>query len=255
MFSDYPMSDQAIEYDEKFVSFMDILGFRSFVNQPKADSVKIIQALNQDIEHALCAVTEDKYLDDSLSVKLFSDCFCISSNDLFVILKEISFIQSFLALNGIFISGALSRGLHYENHNIIFSKGLVDAYELSKKAKYPRVIVSNELLTEYGQTIEKGCILKSPDNICFVHYLNQFPYYEDIPDEDVLLESHKESIVYQVNNNINIPNVLEKYKWAAEYHNHYVHASYNQPDWEEDYYLEILQRLLVPMTIFPGFAD
>ena len=248
------MSSQP-KYEEKFVSFMDILGFRSLINQPKIDSIKTIQTLNQNIDHALSAIAEDKYLDDSLSVKLFSDCFCVSSNDFFIILKEVSYIQTLLALNGIFVSGAISRGLHYENHNIIFSKGLVDAYDFSTKAKYPRVVVSNELIKTYQNTIEKGCIIKSPDHIYFVHYLNQFPYYEDIPDEDVLLESHKDSIIQQVKNNINISSAVEKYKWTAEYHNYYVYASYNSDDWEKDYYLQILERLLVPMSIFPGFEE
>jgi hypothetical protein len=250
------MSSQAdIAYEEKFVAYLDILGFSSLISQNKANSIKTIHSLNQDINHALWAISEDKYLDDDLSIKLFSDCFCISSNDFFVILKEVSYIQNFLSLNDIFVRGAISKGLHYENNNIIFSRGLVEAYELAKKAIHPRVIISGQLLKTYENTIEKGCIIKSPDGIAFVHYLNQFPYYEDFPDEDVFLEAHKDSIILQVRNNINIPSVLEKYKWTAEYHNFYVHRTYKQDDWEEDYYLKMLDRLLVPMSIFPGFEE
>jgi len=244
-----------IEYEEKFVAFIDILGFGSLINQNKEDSIKVIQSLNEDINHVLWAISEDKYLDESLSIKLFSDCFCLSSSDIFLILKEVSYLQNFLSLNGIFVRGAISKGLHFENNNIIFSRGLIEAHELEKVAKYPRVILSTQLIDAYENSIERGCVLKSGDNVPFVHYLNQFPYYEDFPDEDIFLEAHKDSIVQQVKKNINMPKVLEKYRWTAEYHNYYVHASYNQNDWEEDYYLEILDRLIVPMTIFPGFEE
>lgn len=48
---------------------------------------------------------------------------------------------------GIFTRGAITIGLYYSDENIIFSGGLVEAYNLeSKVAKYPRIIVSDKLI-------------------------------------------------------------------------------------------------------------
>lgn len=244
-----------IEYEERLVAFLDILGFKSLINQNKADSIETIKVVNKEIQYTLKIISEENNTDDDISLKLFSDCFCVSSNDILIILKKLSYIQFYLSMKGIFLRGALSKGLHYENENIIFSKGLINAYELEQTARYPRIIVSKSLLKEYEKIIIEGCILTAPDDIPFIHYLNQKPYYEDVPIENELLEDHKKSIIQQVEKNVTIPNIIEKYRWAAEYHNYTVESLMNPEDLEEDYYKDTMAELLVPMNIFPGFSE
>ena len=55
--------------------------------------------------------------------------------------------QSIMMTKGFFTRGGVSMGSYYADNNIIFSKGLVNAYLLeSKKANYPRVLVDNLII-------------------------------------------------------------------------------------------------------------
>jgi len=48
---------------------------------------------------------------------------------------------------GFFLRGGISTGSYFADDNMIFSKGLVNAYQLeSKKAIYPRVIIDKNIV-------------------------------------------------------------------------------------------------------------
>lgn len=65
------------------------------------------------------------------------------------------FIQGQLLQHGVLVRGGVAMGGHYESHNVMFSQGLLRSYLLeSKLARWPRVIVSEEVVTEasdYGE--------------------------------------------------------------------------------------------------------
>ncbi|NTU74447.1 hypothetical protein HGB07_10060 [Candidatus Roizmanbacteria bacterium] len=176
---------------------------------------------------------------------------------------ELAFIQFIMARDGIFLRGALSRGNHFENDRMIFSKGLVTAYHLETKAIYPRIIIDSALIDSimndnnfyapfYVQERTRNFVIQSPDRYYSVDYLNSL--YQKGLDEIEALERHKDSIEAAAKHNLLDSRITDKYRWLAEYHNCKVAEFVCPDDYEEPYLSEILESTTINITeIFPNF--
>jgi len=73
------------------------------------------------------------------------------------IIQYIQYLAIYFMREGLYVRGCVTRGWCYHKGNIVFGKGLIEAIEIeSHKAKYPRIILTDDLV---------GCIteLKEPE--------------------------------------------------------------------------------------------
>ena len=254
------MPESEIGYTDKLVAFLDILGFRALVLQNHDRAEAVIRKLDDAIKHTLECLTLEGG-PDWFSVKLFSDCFCISCGyrDLTLLLTEMSFLQWNLSGGGIFIRGGLSSGRHYENERIIFSEGLIRAYELQRSDPYPRILIDPVLVeqmrcepSDFYRDQLLGFVLRGHDGVYFLDYLH-CPVYEESGVLDESLEGHKDAILEQVALNRDRPDVVSKYRWLAEYHNFKFSEYYDEEDWVEGHFEALRDRILIPSVTFPSF--
>jgi len=218
------------DYRDKLVAFLDILGFHRLISQDKVSALASINMIDGHLKHIL-TVLHDPHGKD-FSTRLFSDCMCIScdysTENLFYILFELAFIQYYLSREGVFLRGALSRGLHFENSRMIFSKGLVNAYHLENSATYPRVIIDAALvdcikedkdsyIPIYESERSIDYVIQSPDRLYSVDYL--YLIHQDGLDSIEELERHKQSIETTVDRNSEDSGIINKCRWLADYHN------------------------------------
>ncbi len=155
--------DEIVETEPRIICFMDILGFSELINKYDGDVTStILQDIQESFASAKTDLLENKtqqYNDAvrHLKYQTFSDNICISipyfdnENDFIanfnLLINFVRRIQSILMTKGFFTRGGVSMGSYYSDNNIIFSKGLVNAYHLeSKKAIYPRVIIDNLII-------------------------------------------------------------------------------------------------------------
>lgn len=251
------------DFSDRLVAFIDILGFTKLIQQDKTSCLRSINLINGILSHVLNVLKEDR--GTVLSTKLFSDCICVSckntKENLFSILYELAFIQFYFSTEGIFLRGALSSGNHFENKRMIFSQGLVKAYEMEQSAIYPRIIVNKELINQiqtdynsyfpiYVEFKKTELIIKSPDGHFFIDYLNLL-HEEGMEHEDVLL-THKKSILKNIHQNIDDFHILEKFRWLVEYHNFKCNEVFNPSDYED--YAEIIKGISIDSrSTFPQF--
>ncbi len=152
---------ELVETEPRIVCFMDILGFSELIETYDTD---LTSTLLQDIQESF-ALTK-KYLLDSFhnttqvrqpNYQTFSDNICISIPyydseldflaNLNLLITYVRGFQSAMMTKGFFTRGGISTGSYYSDGNIIFSKGLVNAYRLeSSKAIYPRVIIDQNII-------------------------------------------------------------------------------------------------------------
>jgi len=249
-----------IQYANKIVAFLDILGFRQKVSQNTSMATKIIKQIDDAISHSVEMIKMEG--PSSVSIKLFSDCFCISCDpsELDLLIRELSFLQLSLSGNNIFIKGGLSQGHHFENENIIFSKGLVNAYELQIEDRFPRIKIDKsvsermrrETSPHYGDVLVEYLIM-APDGICFLDYLQVLEWEGLNAAKDDLFRDHKKAITEEVKINKGNYKVIEKYKWLAEYHNTKFYQFYDINDYDEEYQKEVLNEMSISSGIFPSF--
>jgi hypothetical protein len=254
-------SQDNFSYKDRIVGFLDILGFKETVLRRGEDVPEVIQFIDKNLNRVLDGMRANA--GDWYSAKLFSDCICIScensTGNLYNMLNELSYFQLSLAIEGIFIRGALTFGPHYENERIIFSEALINAYELEKVAIYPRIIVSQSILDliesmpENDRKGSKSFLMNSPDGVCCLDYFQHLYVIWEEHGIDVIdfLTDHRDSIVRQVERYKHNARVLEKYKWVAEYHNFKVPHFYNPEDYPEE--RELISEMMVPITIFPSY--
>lgn len=162
-------------YEKCIVAFLDILGFKQIIDHAEFENILgIFQTIITDSEAEMAlhhAVDEtDEGLDEetkayngalrryneSLNVAqihVMSDSIVVSTPDsypesLAVVVDICNVIQQKLfGMNSpALLRGAVAIGDFFSNGNILFGKGLVDAYLAQERyAVYPRVILSNEL--------------------------------------------------------------------------------------------------------------
>lgn len=255
-------SQEDFSYKDRLVSFLDILGFKETVLGRGEDVPEVIQFIDKNLTRVLDGMRASA--GDWYSAKLFSDCICIScensTDNLYNMLNELSYFQLSLAIEGIFIRGAVTFGPHFENERIIFSEALINAYELEKVANYPRIIVSQSVLDliesmpENSKKASKLFLMNSPDGVCCLDYFQHLYGIWEEHGVDVIdfLIDHRNSIVRQVERYKHNARVLQKYRWVAEYHNFKIPHFYNPEDYPGE--RELISEMMVLMTIFPSYS-
>ncbi|MCF8465716.1 MAG: hypothetical protein K9G41_12790 [Flavobacteriales bacterium] len=155
--------DEIVETEPRIICFMDILGFSELINEYDTDITStVLQDIQESFALAKTQLLENKNLGNKealrhMKYQTFSDNICISipyfdnEHDFLTNFNLLSvYVRGFQLImmsKAIFMRGGISTGSYYADNNIIFSKGLVNAYHLeSKKAIYPRVIIDNSIM-------------------------------------------------------------------------------------------------------------
>lgn len=149
------------------------------------------------------------------------------------VLGSVAKYQMELTLGGRFSRGGITRGEIYADYSFITGAALVRAVEIEKKARYPRIVVDQscvDILEEPSPmpTLSAGAIecrrlLLRDDDKVIVNYLETlqtpgFPNWR-IP---FVLENHRDYATQGIEHNRGDDDLLAKYRWVAEYHDHFV---------------------------------
>ncbi|NIA21303.1 MAG: hypothetical protein GWP05_04900 [Anaerolineaceae bacterium] len=252
----------SLPYEPRIVAFLDILGFRSFVSQGYLDAVAKMKAMDDALEHTLRFLREEER-EEWVSIRTFSDCMCLSAAEEYLptFIDAVATLQYDLAIRGIFVRGGISAGYHCETSRMIFSQGLVLAYELQVHDPYPRVLVASEVVQKMlSLSLSRGvcCVGVSVDlaeyllidstSACFLDYLRAFAITE-CSEFDEFLTDHAESIANQLIEHKNEQHVLDKFVWLAAYHNFRFEEAFDPDDWYPDYFDKLKENSTVPLSI------
>jgi len=147
-----------MNYEDRIVAFIDILGFKEYVSQSldalgaecNDKTIKILAALEG--LHDVLDVDEQQKTTLSPTVTQFSDSVILSfpvnqESGVFDALLYILWAQMSLVMHGFLSRGGVSRGLCLHTPKILFGPAINSAYELeSKVAIYPRVILGEGIV-------------------------------------------------------------------------------------------------------------
>lgn len=243
---------------EAIVGFIDILGYKTIVENHMSN-IEVIRGIEDIIRGSVTLIDKSRdilisnpeYKDyyntiiDVINVRCISDSVLFTLylskiapapgismdenilNHVVIYFTHISmFCPLLIAKTGFVLRGGISIGPHYENefnsmrNNLfIFSKAYVDAFELEKKAKNPRIIIDNNLFS-YLKNISfkhiNDYFYKDVDGkICFDFYC--FLKY-DAKSKNVLIDI-KKAVTANIKRNCDISEALDKLKYFVDYHN------------------------------------
>ena len=249
-----------IKYEKRLVAFIDILGFKEIVKQSEKDTSKI-ELINSVLDYFKTWETKGKWdlrlvkieedaqkrgienfdIRGKTNITAFSDSIVVSvkvDNNInemaSTLIINLAYIGAILLEKGILLRGGLTVGnlIHIEN-GTVFGQGLIDSYKLeSNSAKYPRIILSDNLLKELNYPIET-----KRDRYPYHQYIDRFDdgcvgfhqmiYYQVLESgeemtKEKLIESLnivRKVIVNGLDTTFENPDVYEKYKWLKEQYN------------------------------------
>jgi hypothetical protein len=144
------------KYEERAVAFVDLLGFRGtlrlFEEHPRFfnELVKFMTGM------ADIAARDSGGPPGGTQITAFSDSLCISANfpterpgEATVNAAGICWLAAHasraLLRMGVLTRGGIAAGLLYHQGPIVLGRGLVHAYEIEQAAKYPRIVVADDL--------------------------------------------------------------------------------------------------------------
>lgn len=150
------MNDFTLNYDDYYVAFLDVLGFKELVmsSDRKSDLDKYFKLVSSTIQKV-------KDRKKPLESVLISDSVVLAypkQDGSMESFRELCFavarIQYALAVEGFWVRGGISEGkLSIEQaRNIVAGPALVKAYQLEKLAIYPRVIIDPSLILKFSTT-------------------------------------------------------------------------------------------------------
>ena len=153
--------------NNRFVSFLDIMGFKDLVSRNSHEYVYKMMAKLSDarrhIEKTLTSSDIDKkYIDKDLYTTSFSDSIILFSADdtpesLEVILAATVFVISEAMANSIPIKGSIAHGEISVNKNeqIYFGQPIIDAYLLQEEVNYYGSVFHNSIDKYFAAKLKK----------------------------------------------------------------------------------------------------
>jgi hypothetical protein len=250
-----------------FIAYADILGYSERIKKYNNN----YESLNEELEDFKIKILHPQInLIDSIealrgSVSFFSDSVFVhvpiasesprffSDGRVYICIpiEDLASYQFDLAINNIFIRGCATVNYGYLDKTIAFGPGMIDAVECEKKAKYPRICLTDHALKPIRHYIDNGWpgderiskfVLYGDDKRFFINYLQtiidfinnsceqipeemtEYPLYNNVPESIDLMKKHKENI----ENNLKNPDVSEKFSWLANYHNYFCSSHFEE---------------------------
>ncbi|MBA3914998.1 MAG: hypothetical protein H0X25_14345 [Acidobacteriales bacterium] len=235
---------------KSWVAFIDILGFSSLVKEAtergKANELldEVCAALNE--AKADLVVNPEDYAKYGIqvapyAVKMFTDNVVLGfpihddgEGEFGRMIYIVGLWQYTLLKHGFFVRGGITVGPIFMNDDVVFGKGLLDAYETeSTLARAPRVVLApaamdlvHHHLAYYAKVSESPhnvSLLVDADSQMFLNSL-QFPIEEaeGLPDDFKNdLAHHRDLVIARLQEFSANPGIWSKYAWVGSYHNHF----------------------------------
>ncbi len=206
------MSSTSFNFELNFVAFLDILGF-SYMVKHDCESANFTEFLRK-LFNAYKITKELDVAGPGFDIMQFSDSIVFSmpylKENFPTFIKIISCFQYDLFKQELTCRGGVAYGKHFSKDGFVFSNGLIEAYKLEKEdARYPRILVSNDLLDLICNESETHDIplLREGDDEVFIDYFG-----DNDPNE---IRGHLEKILE--NGPSITPSLKEKRRWLMEY--------------------------------------
>lgn len=220
-------------YEEHYVAFIDILGFKELLTSNTAceDIYAVFQSL-QDNAHTGLSV-------DGAKVEAFDKVKYYLMSDSIILYIKTDIQDSLAALIGtclklqirllirdcpILLRGGIARGDLFVDDHIIFGKGLSEAYQLEcKVAVTPRIVFNKELLNSAKKNdgqLANVCwdtmlTKRDVDDLCYAHYL-ALPYMGRPQNWAAILDKIL-NLCQTYLDKTNDKSLREKYLWLKDY--------------------------------------
>jgi hypothetical protein len=218
--------DLVNDYGEKYVVFLDLLGFRELVKKIAQDILE-----RHRVVESLKLGRDTLYPNANIDLRFtyFSDCIVISAERsaraLWDLFQSVELLTFNLLQYDVFVRGGLAVGPTHHSKDFVFGTAVTEAYELeSKQASSPLVLLAPEVaqdVLKLGPDFTQWLNQDGPGRY-FVNYLMRYAEYTPAPQPGkVVLTYPAQRIAYFISQRLTKDrgSVLEKAQWFQTYWN------------------------------------
>lgn len=239
-----------INYDKKYIAFIDVLGFTELVGNP-ADTNKL-ESYFDSLEEIFRVLEADKSKAE-LKMLSISDSVILmtpgSEDGLKTLLRAIQTLQSSLAQKDIWMRGGLAFGsvFYDEQKRIIVGPGFIRAFKLEGQAIFPRVIIDPIILRELNMTLPQfnnhfNGNIADKNSLKLVHnYANNIPR---LTDDDAIFVCYANKLIRRSMNDQENSGTTVMDKLCNDLNNRLYgkHEHYHKYLWTKKYFEEVFKE-------------
>lgn len=223
-------ADEANEYRQRYVAFLDMLGFKALVEDAEVNG-KARDRLSDSLSLLRETLCNDPAID--MTFTYCSDCIIIttecSQRGLWELLRSVCTLTCNLLQNDVLVRGVLTLGGVLHNAQFIYGTAVNRATLLEKDhengPKGPLVLLSPEVhenARAYGQPFLSWLEADGLGRY-FVHYLRGYAEYHDTPalPGKVVLDDDAARVIHFISRRLveHTGSALEKAQWFQAYWN------------------------------------
>lgn len=247
-------------YEERYIAFIDILGFKDIVAKTCESPIelnKLDQTLGY-LEYLKRKNYEQPWGNNNFGMEytMFSDSVVISypvmgNGNAYFILQEIVYLCLYALSNGYIFRGGVTVGKLIHRGDVCYGPAMNEAVNMEKRAKYPRIIVDKKVIEKgieyHGINNTPEQELKFLEELFFLddgkfnnvsnseYILNYLAHCDELFDDEknrirlflnvkkMIMDNYK----YTLNSgNDEIQNIHEKYVWLVGYFNYVIDNNY-----------------------------
>lgn len=227
------INGQAAPIKEYYIAYFDLLGYKDFFKTKPEQAEQFLEYINSAI-HSMGMYMQEigtsfiagELANIQIKKKIFSDnvLLCLevgeTSNEcvrLLAFMATVADIQlNFILQYGLFLRGGITKGTLSFNEEFVFGQGLIDVVGMEEQAKYPRIIISQNIINymttphfvtqddltkacEIGKRIKAGENIKD-DELEFCSSI--LPLYQ----QDLFVAMFRDNLIYTVADDVNVLN-------------------------------------------------
>lgn len=214
------------EYTERYVAFMDVLGFSQLVSDADRDAEKreVISGIIRTLRETFREVPTSA----GLRFTQFSDCIVLSADrsydGLLAVFTGCVDLTTRLMADGVLLRGGIAVGNVLHTDNALFGKGLLAAYRNDASGSPPRIVLCNS--TEADADEFNLWVLVRRDQMdlsTMLHTLWEIENFKqaDGGSDELAIRAYNASIHINANaNNMELhPGIRAKWRWLRVYWN------------------------------------
>jgi hypothetical protein len=241
---------ESVVYSERYVAFIDILGFSSHVRQSEhspSEAEKLVRIMDRISERWSYPALQSTHevLGEDFKSQSFSDCTVLSEaatpKGLGYLLLMVTQYALYLLANGFLLRGGIAKGPLHHSKNAVFGPAFLRAYDLEQNiAEYPRIIVDQNTHQDFElhpspKTLDKHIrpdLRHAVDGPVYVDIFSGFKYSTPLPSRvELNRKACRAQIQAKLDASIYVPAHHKKLHWLMGVWNSTVEAESGRNEW------------------------
>lgn len=177
-----------VAYRERYVAFLDILGFSELTRRAHDDPAwrNYLREAIATLKSTLPAQMDS----EDFRFVQFSDSIVISADrtalGLFMVINGCRLLSRNMLSRGVLLRGGIAAGHFHHDEQLMFGPALLDAYAFEQQGGPPHIslqpVVESEIRILLGTNISDRLVRQDPWDLSpMLHVLDEFEHYDAIP--------------------------------------------------------------------------